>query len=285
MTITHLEALLAIAEHGSFTRAAQSLGRTQSAVSRAIAGLEHQLGAPVIHRGTDGAVLTELGQQAARHGKLAMHELHAIESLAMRANAPRLRVGAIASALPRLVPEATSALHRSWPHATVWTVQGDDDELADWLAEETIDLAITSQPRTADPAEAQLSLLDEFLAVVPHQHPLAQSERVPLAALTAAGVADPGGTCGPQLAAGFAANGVPWQPDHLVRDVSTVLAMAKAGITAGVVPALAVPRQPPPGVALRPLDPVLHRQLYVRYPANQREATEFALLLERAATN
>ncbi|WP_165436457.1 hypothetical protein [Amycolatopsis suaedae] len=44
-----------------------------------------------------------------------------------------------------------------------------------------------------------------------------------------------------------------------MRDTATVLAMVSAGITAGVVPALAVPRPAPPDVALLPLDPPVHR--------------------------
>lgn len=88
---------------------------------------------------------------------------------------------------------------------------------------------------------------------------------MPLAGLVAAGVADPGGTCGPLLAEGFAAHGVEWRPAHVVRDVPTVLAMAEAGITAGVVPAIAAPRPASPNVVLLPLDPPLHRTIRIRH--------------------
>jgi hypothetical protein len=49
--------------------------------------------------------------------------------------------------------------------------------------------------------------------------------------------------------------------------------MAAAGITAGVTPALAAPHPTPPGVTLLPLDPPLHRTLYVRHK-NGHELTE-----------
>ncbi|WP_236051369.1 LysR family transcriptional regulator substrate-binding protein [Nonomuraea cypriaca] len=121
---------------------------------------------------------------------------------------------------------------------------------------------------------------DEFLAVVPRRHPLAGRDRAGLAELVEAGVADPGGTCGPLLAEGFEAHGVEWRPAHVVRDVATVLAMADAGITAGVVPAIAAPRPAPPGVVLLPLDPPLHRTVYIRYRSGDDRA---ALLAEHLA--
>ncbi|HEY7433419.1 MAG TPA: LysR family transcriptional regulator [Streptosporangiaceae bacterium] len=263
-TVGQIEALLALGEHGSFTRAGQALGLTQSAVSRAIAALERRLGGPVVHRGPGGASLTLLGRQAAGHAQAAMAQLRAIQALAATAGPPQLRVGAVASALARLVPAALARQRRDWPTRHVLTVQGDDDELAAWLADQTIDLAVTTLPGD-DPGQAQLELTDEFLAVLPRHHRLSHSGRVGLAELIRAGVADPGGSCGPLLSAGFAAHGLAWRPDHVVRDVSTVLAMAAAGITAGVTPALAAPRPAPPGVTLLPLDPPLRRTLYIRH--------------------
>ncbi|MEU6720479.1 LysR family transcriptional regulator [Nonomuraea sp. NPDC046802] len=271
IAVGHLEALLALEEHGSFTRAGQALGLTQSAVSRAIAALEHRLGAAVVHRGPSGATLTSVGHEVAAHARAVLEHLRAIEAL--RGRQPRLRVGAVASALVRFVPEAAARLG---PDRPALVVQGEDDELAAWLADETIDLAVTTTPCAG--GEEETAITDEFLAVLPRRHPLARRDRVGLADLVAAGVADPGGTCGPLLAAGYAAHGVEWRPAHVVRDVPTVLAMAEAEITAGVVPAIAAPRPAPPGVVLLPLDPPLHRTVYLRHRPGDRQA---ALLARR----
>jgi DNA-binding transcriptional LysR family regulator len=283
VTVGQMEALISLDEHGNFTRAGSALGLTQSAVSRAIAALERRLGGPLVHRGPDGASLTALGRQVAEHARAVIEHLHTIETLGRNQDAPQLRVGAVASALVRLVPDALARLRRDWPAGRVLTVHGEDDELAAWLAADTIDLAVTTRPReeadSCAAAEAQLELTDEFLAVLPRHHPLTRGDRVGLAELMNAGVADPGGTCGPLLAAGFAAHGVLWRPDHVVRDVSTVLAMAAAGITAGVVPALAAPRLTPPGVTLLPLDPPLHRTLYVRHHNRHQHIETLAELL------
>jgi DNA-binding transcriptional LysR family regulator len=130
-----------------------------------------------------------------------MEHLHAIESLARRETAPQLRVSAVASALVRLVPHALARFHRDWPASRLLTVQGDDDELAAWLEADTIDLAVTTQPfgdQGDTASEVQVELTDQFLAVLPRHHPLSRGDRVGLAKLMNAGVADPGGTCGPR---------------------------------------------------------------------------------------
>ncbi len=63
-----LECFLAIAEKGSFTLAADKVGRTQSAVSQQIAKLEHQLGKPLFNRGKN-FTLTSAGEAFAAYAK------------------------------------------------------------------------------------------------------------------------------------------------------------------------------------------------------------------------
>ncbi|TKG72006.1 LysR family transcriptional regulator [Prauserella endophytica] len=274
VTFGQLRALLAIAEHGSFTGAAPALGLTQSAVSRTVAALERQLGGVLVVRRRDGASLTPFGREVAGHASGALDHLRAMEELSRREAVSGLRVGTIGSAAVRLVPAAVTALRAEWPAAEVLVVRGEDDELAAWLRDDTIDLAVTSAPVSG----AQAEFADEFLAVLPGNHPLTHAGAVPLAALVAAGVADPGGTCGPRLAEGFAAHGVDWAPAHVVRDPETVLAMAAAGITAGVVPSASV-GTPPRGAVLLPLDPPLRRTLYVRHAPGHRLAARLTELL------
>src|SRR5262249_35581082 len=58
-----LEAFAAVAQSGSFTRAARALHLSQPALSRRIAGLEEQLEAPLLVCGRGGAALTEAGRR------------------------------------------------------------------------------------------------------------------------------------------------------------------------------------------------------------------------------
>jgi len=67
----NLRAFASVAEHGSLTRSAASIGVAPSALSRQIAGLEAQLGAPLFERHPRGMVLTEAGEILARHARRA----------------------------------------------------------------------------------------------------------------------------------------------------------------------------------------------------------------------
>ena len=84
----HLRILLAIAEQGSFTRAAVAQRISQPAMSSAIALLEKQLGVRVLERGRHGARLNEFGQLLIRHAR----GLHALLDQA-KAEIDRKRLG------------------------------------------------------------------------------------------------------------------------------------------------------------------------------------------------
>ena len=77
--LRHLAALQAVATEGSFHRAAERLGYTQSAVSQQIAGLERIVGMRLVHRpgGPRPISLTEAGHLLLRHGDAMLARLRA----------------------------------------------------------------------------------------------------------------------------------------------------------------------------------------------------------------
>lgn len=257
----NLRCLLAIADRGSFTGAAEAVGLTQSAVSRNIATLERHLGHALVARRPDGAALTAIGTRVVEHGRRAVEHIRAIEDLREQPVPAAIRVGAVHSAALHLVPEAVHQFRTLHPDAEVLIARGDDDELLSWLDDRTIHVAVTTRPTTPDRTSS--SAADEFLAVLPRTHPLARATEVRLNELVAAGVADPGGTCGPLLEEAYAEHGERWVPAHTVRDLETMFAMVAAGITVGVAPAVAVPHDMPTSVVTRSLEPRISRQLFV----------------------
>jgi DNA-binding transcriptional LysR family regulator len=72
MNLPQLRALVALADEGSFTAAADSLGVSQSAVSHTLAALERELDLPLVIRSRAGATLTAHGQQAVGHAREAL---------------------------------------------------------------------------------------------------------------------------------------------------------------------------------------------------------------------
>src|SRR2546423_7882673 len=98
--LRHLAALEAVAEEGSFGRAAQRLGYTQSAVSQQIAQLEKVVGAKLVERpgGPRAVSLTDAGRLLLRHADAIVARLAAAQA-DMRA----LQAGE-AGSLPRRPP-------------------------------------------------------------------------------------------------------------------------------------------------------------------------------------
>ena len=70
-----LQQFLRVAEHGSFTAAAEALHLSQPAVTRTIRRLEEQVGAPLFDRLPRGVELTEYGRSLARHARPVGNQL------------------------------------------------------------------------------------------------------------------------------------------------------------------------------------------------------------------
>ncbi|MDX3906724.1 MAG: LysR family transcriptional regulator [Pigmentiphaga sp.] len=152
--IRQLNAFLAVVQHGTLGRAAQTLNITQPALSRTIRRLEEQIGAPLFERYATGMVLTPFGQALLPHATLlqreaeqAAEEINALRGLARGT----IRVGAVASAVSLVLPIAIGRVLAQWPNLQVHVVEGVGDLLTDALLTHDIDLAIgVSMPDTAD---------------------------------------------------------------------------------------------------------------------------------------
>lgn len=291
VSLPQLQALLALEECRSFTAASAQLHLTQSAVSRAIGALERNLGAPVAHRGRSGVNLTSLGRQVAAHARIVVSQLDEIDRLVPHAEVS-VRIGGIASAMTEMISDVARQFEASWPRARAWPVRGEDDELAAWFSTGTIDVAVstwapgtflrTSGTRDGDidpESSEHRERPDQYFALLPVRHRLTAGDDVDIQELVDDGLADPGGSCGPELKNACAANGVAWEPAHLVRDASTALAMTAAGICVSVLPALALPRSLPAGLVTRPLRPALHRTVHL-YARNSPQARHVIDLLD-----
>src|SRR3954470_20827277 len=108
--LRHLAALQAIAEEGSFGRAAKRLGYTQSAVSQQLATLERIVGEKLVERpgGPRPVALTEAGRLLLRHAEAIVARLQAAQAdlQALRSGESGvLRVGTFQSVGARLLPE------------------------------------------------------------------------------------------------------------------------------------------------------------------------------------
>ena len=184
MDIRQLHALVAVAEHGTFSGAAQALHTVQSNVSAHVARLERELDTTLVDRQTGR--LTDEGTAVVARARRVQAELDAI-----RADVARLgtevsgdvRFGVIGTTARWLVAGLLDGLRENHPRIHTVVVEATTTSLSLQLLSGHLDLAVVNLP--ADDVElATEQLFDEDLVLVaPHDHPLAQRDRVTLAEL------------------------------------------------------------------------------------------------------
>lgn len=148
MSLRALRTLLAIAQHGSFVRAAESVHLTQSAVSLHIKSLEDTFNAALFDRSRRLPVLTDAGHVAVERAReiVALYDGIASEIGGDNALRGRLKIGAIQTALASTVPLALAVLRVEHPDLRIHVASGMSAELATQVEAGELDVAITTEP-------------------------------------------------------------------------------------------------------------------------------------------
>ncbi|MCU7823945.1 LysR family transcriptional regulator [Kitasatospora sp. DSM 101779] len=191
--VQRLRVLQAVAEHGSFNRAAAALLITPSAVSQQIAALERGLGTLVVERSTRGAVLTAAGrlmvEAAGAIGAELRYAREQIDRLA--APRPRLTVATFTTGGRHLLPAALARFAAEHPEAELHVLEREPEDSLPMVRASVADLAIAYHfdgPLPVQPGDRSgldwTPLMDDPLSVVlPEAHPLAGREELDLAEL------------------------------------------------------------------------------------------------------
>jgi len=164
--LRELQAVLAVAELGSFRRAAAALGYTQSALSHQVSALEAALGQPLFHRpgGRAAVSLTPAGEAVCRRARRALSEVEAVAAdaeQAARGEIVRVRVGVTQTAAAEIMPAALRAFSDDHPGVEVVLVAADDQEGSRAaLRRGELDLAFSYNAETDDHVEA-IAVLDD----------------------------------------------------------------------------------------------------------------------------
>lgn len=154
MNLRQLRYVVATADHGTMTSAAQALYVAQPALSRAIRELERELGIELFARSGRGVVLTVAGEEVVRQARIALEATDAIEGLsASRGNGrgAELRIAATATLEPELTGRLLPRFARDQPAVRVRVVRCQGKEaVGSAVREGRADLAITDLPVPVD---------------------------------------------------------------------------------------------------------------------------------------
>ncbi|NLH81566.1 MAG: LysR family transcriptional regulator [Phyllobacteriaceae bacterium] len=154
LDLDQLKTFVAIAETGSFTRAADRVAKTQSAVSMQMRRLEDRIGKPIFARDGRGSRLSEDGERLLVHARrlLRLND----ETLAVFREAElsgRVRLGTPDDYADRFLPEILARFAASNPRAEVTVVCAPTPNLVEAITAGELDVAIITHVREKGPAE------------------------------------------------------------------------------------------------------------------------------------
>ena len=176
-----LRAFSVLARTGSFTRTAQELHLTQSAISHAIKALERDMGCRLLDRMGKTAVLTQAGEQLLVRVERILEEMSSARAELGRLGkwgSSRLRIGASTTACQYVLPGVLREFKESFPQCAISIQPGDTPENIEALRAHQIDLAVNLEPRREVQLDFRAMFTDELQFIVSPQHPWAQRGRV-----------------------------------------------------------------------------------------------------------
>ncbi len=176
MEIRQLEALLGIADHGTFSSAAEALGTVQSNISNRIARLEAELGTELVNRAS--GTVTESGDIVVLRARRILSELGAIASDVSELNADirgQVSLGMIGTAGRWIVPLLLEALRTTYPHIALRIIEGSNSTLEPQVINGQLDLAVLAWPVLAPELTESELFNEDLVLIVDRQHPLART--------------------------------------------------------------------------------------------------------------
>lgn len=172
MGIRQLRALIAIADTGSFRRAAERLFVTQSAISMQMTVLEKQWRIKLFDRSKRPPTLYPQGLALAARARRIVEEY---DTLAVRANSPdaslvgSVRLGVIPSVATTVLPKVLLRARQLYPQLRIRVEDGMSQELSFRVSQGRIDAAIVTDPNTDESNLARRVIWRETLKLIVHR--------------------------------------------------------------------------------------------------------------------
>jgi LysR family hydrogen peroxide-inducible transcriptional activator len=181
MTLQELRYLVALADQGHFTHAAEVCHVGQPTFSTQIKKLEDRLGVVLFDRSQRRVTLTALGEKIVSRARAALQEIDKIRELATNAQNPMsgvLRLGAIPTIGPYLLPSLLAAIHTRYPELRLLLREDLTARLLEQLRSGRIDAALMALPLRSQGLEAQALFTEPFVLALPAGHPLTAKKEV-----------------------------------------------------------------------------------------------------------
>ncbi|HEY8964974.1 MAG TPA: LysR family transcriptional regulator [Candidatus Methylacidiphilales bacterium] len=181
-----LSVFLAVAEHGSLTKAARALHLSQPAVTKHVRLLEEAMGRPLFDRSAQGVRPTRAGALLLDHARqVARLDREVLDRIRGNKGAPsgKLALGATSTVGQYLLPAWLVEARRAWPELRLSVRDGNTEEIVEAALEGKIDLGLIEGRCCRAGLAAEEFLEDEIVCVASPRHPAAQGRPLAAAAL------------------------------------------------------------------------------------------------------
>ncbi|HEV2993346.1 MAG TPA: LysR substrate-binding domain-containing protein [Acidimicrobiia bacterium] len=247
MELRHLDTVLAIAEQGSFTAAADALATVQSNVSEQVRQLEAELGAQLLTRGRRGATPTECGERVIDRARRVRRELEALRadlSMLQGLEAGHASFGTVGTASRWIVPRLVTELRARAPGVRLRVNEGASERLVTEVLAGELAQAVVTEPVHERRLVAETLLEEALVGVVPVDAPL-PSGPVLLDALATYGLVLPPrvNPLRDEVEHAAAARGLTLPVTVEVEGIRLIADLVAAGAGASVLPETAVPTE------------------------------------------
>jgi LysR family carnitine catabolism transcriptional activator len=269
LSLRSVQTFVAVAECGSFRRAAELLNRSQSAVSGSVKQLEDQLGVPLLSRTTRRVSLTAEGRMLLIRSKNALTDLEAVarelrdEVLIRRGRVSfAISPSISASRLPPIIAEYQSR----YPEIVVELHEDVAKGMYDRVCAQEVDFAVGPEMDGYRDIAFERIMSDPILVIVPLDYPLAGRTELSLEEIAAwPHLTMPRGTVVRRsLEEAFRSLGLELRPRFEVLHQQTLFSMVKAGLGVTVLPSISVPEDARPGYrVVRLINPKITRQISI----------------------
>jgi DNA-binding transcriptional LysR family regulator len=264
--LRHLQALLGIADTGSFSAAAATMGTVQSNVSAHIARLERELDVQLVDRASGR--LTEEGEVVVGRARRIVNELSDMvaDVTALRQEVVgTVRLGMIGTTGRWLVPQLFDLLRVRHPHIHLNVGEGSSAQLELQLATGQLDLAVVTLPLSGDEIIVAELFHEDLVLVVSHDHALGKEVSLPLTRLTEMELLlpAPGTALRDEIDSAVGPARVVLHPAMELDGVRMIASLAFDGYGPAILPATAVPGHLRQQFAVIPIDGLPRRRVGV----------------------
>ena len=265
--LNDLQAFRAVAELGSFRKAAETVHISQPAFSRRIEKLEEALGVRLLERTTRRVSLTAVGRDFARKVQQLLDDLDST-LLAIRGVAATrmglVTVACVPSTVYYYVSRVIGGFRQTYPRVRVKVFDASANEVLGAVARGEADFGLNFIGMEEPDIEFRALHEERFVAACRRDHPLARRRRVAWADLAAHDFITMAQSSGNRLLIDQALAGLATRPQIVceAQHVTALLGLVEAGLGVAAVPALAMPGKDHAVLVGVPLDtPVVTRRV------------------------